>query len=405
MFSKVSGGAALFLQGSSMPCVARSSAFVARRVLLPSGPLPVTSSRSGAASALSRSLAGPPPASFIHRDWPSARDGWYGTAPHATAGGIARQASLDAPASPAEIDFARQAHAQRTGEGVDPGLATATIQVSMNMALERSREEALKGDGPGVVEGLRGLAIGAGDAVAEQAPERAALPVCMAMEGVTFFVALPDPLRLRDYNAELERFREGHTRGIRTLGLDLKPLRPPQHFIEGAQAVSRQLTAVPGSGFEKLPKDTRFKALISRGVFDYLDRHEIDASVRDAGRLLQPGGGLVFDFSHAAGRPVPAEAGVQRNRLCFQDIEDAVHGAGLGLRSLYVTFRFADDPGQKVIPTRRVVADATGRIDLRKADAAAWSGWNEIFFRHDKHGRPVHIDVSGVFVKDGPPEK
>lgn len=45
--------------------------------------------------------------------------------------------------------------------------------------------------------------------------------------------------------------------------------------------------------------------------------------------------------------------------------------------------------------------DADGRISLCNADAAAWSGWDEICQWKDLWGLPVNGKVSGLFLKEG----
>lgn len=111
---------------------------------------------------------------------------------------------------------------------------------------------------------------------------------------------------------------------------------------------------------------------------------------------------MVFEFAHAAGQPAPDTAGIQLNKISFRQIEDAIRESGLQLHDLYVTFRWADNPQQQAIPTRRVAANEQGGLCLRRADAAAWSGWDEIFRQPQLHGRPVRIDASGLLLK---PEK
>lgn len=358
--------------------------------------------RPGATSTLSRQLWSGAPSPDHSREWPADRDAWDGQVAITPAGLEARQASLVRPASPQEIRVARDDHACRTGAGVAPGLSALTTRIGMMLTAGSSTEELLERFGPGVAAGLRELEVGPGDAVAEHVPNLPALSVRLAMEGVKAFITVPYPARLREVHDELDRYREGKGFGVRTIGSDFKPLRSDAYLEELARKAAGNLVALPGSGFGELPKDVRFKALISRSAFDYLDFHAVDASVRDAGGKLQPGGGLVFEFSHSAGRPVPASAGVRLNRIGFRDLEDAVEEAGLRLRHLHVTFRRTDDPGREVIPARRVLQDADGRISLRKADAAAWSGWDEICERIDLRDLPVNVEVSGLFLKDRP---
>lgn len=335
------------------------------------------------------------------RDWPGGPHEWDGGESLRREGWTARHAAMQAPASPAELTHAREAHASRTGEGDAPRVAQLTIQVGMVMGMERSHEQILHADGAGVGQGLRDLAIRPGDAVAEHDPRLPGLAARMALDGARAFLTLPRSLTLRDYQECLGLLREGQTFPVRAVGVDRKPVYPQAFYEESARIVARQLTVLPGTGFGALPQDVRFKALIARGAFDSLDPPAIRGAIEDAGRLLQPGGGLVFEFAHEAGRPVPAREGSRGASLGFREIAPAVERAGLGLRSLYVTFRLADDPGQPIIPTRRVLPDVDGRIDLSKADAAAMSGWNEMAAIDSLQGRPVRIDVSGLLVKEG----
>lgn len=399
MLSTMSGLATSALH---RPCPTPLSRLAAPAVarLAPSAPAqPLMAQRLAATSVISRHLSLRASAEPQVRDWPAAGEAADGAGGLGPSGKLAWQAALHARPSREEIHQAREIHARRTGQGIHPGLSALTTRVGMAMALESSRDDLVAGEGPGVAAGLRDLAIGPGDAIAEQDPLLPSLGVRLALDGARAFITVSHPARLREVTDELERYRQGRPLGLRTVGLDFKPLLSQAHFVDRARAVSRQLLVLPGPGFGILPLHLRFKALVARSAFDYLDRPRIQTAVRDAGRCLQPGGGLVFEFAHAAGRAVPASAGVALGQISFREIEDALRQADLCLRSLYVTYHLAGDPDRPVIPTRRVRSDADGRIPLQKADAAAWSGWDEIARHADLQGRPVRIQASGLFVK------
>lgn len=407
MFSKVAGHLACAFQTPPGASLAQPLAATAARRLAPANALWRTVAAGAqrhdtamAVRARSVSFMAAPPAR--QRDWPATSDVDDGIEEISTAGTLARRAAVDATPTRAAVHQVREAHAVMRGQGIDPSVSAAITSMCMTMGLERSLDELLATEAPGVAAGLRRLAIAPGDAVGEHDPADPGLAVRLALEGAHTFVALSYPTRYHEISRELDRYRGGTPTGMRQLANDLQPLRPQRHYEQASAEVGRHLRLVQGGGFGALPRESDYKALLSRGVFQYLDALGIDSAVRSAGRMLQPGGGLVFDFAHAAGQPAPAHAGVQLNKIQFSQIEDAVESAGLQLRCLYVTFRSADNPAHQVIPTRRVLTNKAGRIGLCRADAAAWSGWNEIYRQPRLHGQPVLIDVSGLLVK---PEK
>lgn len=378
-----------------------------RPVALTALRLPVARIQGGMASRIggahtfsARWMAGAPAGGRL-RPWPAPEDAWDGAQQISPDGARACRAALETRLSRQAIDEARRKHAYRTGSGIDPELSLRATRIGMAMGLERSLQRVTHDDGPGVAAGLHALAIGPGDSVLEHDPDLPSLAVRMALDGADVYLALSHPARLREVNAEMDRYRRGDAPSIRTLRPDMKPLWPDEHYTEGARTVARRLTVVPGPGVDAVPEDVRLKALITRGAFDCLALPAIDATVRGLGRRLAPGGGLVFEFAHAASRPVPAVPGGGLGRIRFRDIAQALRDAGLDLQCLYVSFRIAGDPQRAVLAARRVLPDADGRISLTKADAAAWSGWNEISGQHDMQGRPLRVNVSGLFVKQG----
>lgn len=403
MFSKVAGHLACAFQTPAGAALSQPVAVAARR-LAPASHLWRTvaagADRHDATLAVrSRSVSFMPSAPVRQRDWPTASDVDDGIEEITTAGTIARRAALDAAPTRAAVHQVREAHAVMSGQGIDPSVSAAITNMCMTMGLERSLDELLAQEAPGIAAGLRQLGIVPGDAVGEHDPKDPGLAVCLALDRVHTYLAQAYPSRYHEISRELGRYRDGTPTGMRQMGNDLHPLRPQQHYAQAASEAARHLRVVQGAGFDSLPKEVAYKALVSRGVFQYLDTQGIDRAVRSAGRLLQAGGGLVFDFAHAAGQPAPANAAVRLNPIEFRQIEDAIEDAGLQLRCLYVTFRSADNPAQQVIPTRRVVTNRAGRIGLCRADAAAWSGWNEICRHSRLNGKPVLVDVSGLLVK------
>ncbi len=339
------------------------------------------------------------------RDWPAAQDGWNGQWKMTPEGQAARQAMLQAGASQGEVRRVRLEHMWRTGQGWPQELCATTMRTSMAIGLECTLAQLMLGQGPGLEQGLRTLAICAGDAVAEHEYDSPSLGVRLALDGAKVFITHSQPLRVKAVSDELERFKDGKSFPLRTVTPDGAFCFPHDHHPRAAREVARHLVSLPGHGpgFIGLPEGLRFKALISRNAFDCMDFHAVDAAVREAGCRLQPGGGLAFEFSHSAGRPTPASAGVRLNRIGFRDIEDAAAQAGLGLRVLWITFRRADEPapGRDVIAARRVLPDPDGRIHPHKADAAAWSGWQAIAQQPGLKGLPLCIKASGLFLKEG----
>jgi len=409
MFSRVAHHARSVVPHGAVVPLPRATALAAAS-RLPHGSLSASSSsslvpRAAAGASVSRQLSSGALQAGTSRDWPAEGDAWDGQAAVTPAGLAARQAMLHLPASQAELQEAQNDHFCRTGIGVKPEQSELTTRIGMLMSIERPLRVLLEGFGPGVAQGLQALQLGPGDVVAEHAPNFPSLAVRLALDGVTAYLTVPWPHRLREVRDELARYSQGQPLAMRTLSKDLKPMRPNEYYPAAARRAASHLTALPGTGFESLPEGVKCKALISRRAFDYLDFHAADATVREAGRRLLPGGGLVFEFSHTAGRPVPASAGVRMNRVGFRDLEDAAQEAGLSLRHLHVAFLQPGTQGAEAIPARRVLQDADGRIDLRKADAAAWSGWDEICQRIDLRNMPVSVEVSGLFVKEGKAEK
>lgn len=299
--------------------------------------------------------------------------------------------------------MASLARAYPCADQMGSGLATLTTQACMHMGLATLREELLEREAPGVVEGLRQLAIAPGDLVIDQDPAQPSLAVRLALEGIRTVVTLSSEARLQDVSDELVRYQSGRTAGLRRLRLDLHPSAPEPDHADSARTVARHLRAVGGPDLSAVPREARYKAVLSRSAFDFMELRDIHRTLRDAGRLLQAGGGLVFEFSHAAGWSEPAEPdGSQQRCIDFSQIAQAVQRAGLDLRHLHVAFRFVDNPSRAVIPARRVRPDRSGVIDLRLADAAARSGWEEIARQSSVAGRPVRISASGLFVKQGP---
>ncbi len=348
--------------------------------------------RARSASFLPPGVAPPP------RDWPNLPQDAVQFTPEA------RAATLDAARASrgTAVRHEVRERAFRTGEGIEPGYAASVTAINMVFGLSRPAERLLAQDGPGVAAGLRTLAIAPGDRVAELDPDSPDLAVHLALQGSRAFLVLTHPARQREIGAELDRFAQGQTDPIRELSPDFKPLHPPEHYRDGARAVARHLSLVKGTGLGDLPYGTGFKALFARGVFEYLDTPAIEAALADAGRLLVPGGGLVFEFAHAAGTPSHPQSPKRLNRVSFRQLDAAARRAGLGLQCVNVRFRVPDRPQQALIPTRRVREDAKGWVHPDLADTAAWTGWNEIA-RLDKHTpQPVLVDVSGVYVKQAP---
>lgn len=410
MFNKIAGHAKSVFHSSSIARLSRPAAITAAQVA------PARSTRLSSAPGLTRagemaSSVRSRSASFLPmaptrtgatplRDWPAASDPGEDIEDITTAGTAARRAADQAPR---EVAAKRETEelAFRTGIGIDPDYSASVTGISMVFGLERSAGKLLENEGPGIAAGLRELDIQPGDAVAELNPTEPGLAVRLALDGARTYLALSFPNRHREISAELQRYADGKTYPLRTRVPDADPL-PAAHYHEGARKVASQLTAVKATSFRALPQDIPYKALITRGALEILDREAIEATFRDAARLLQPGGGLVFEFAHAAGTPSHPKARVKLNKIEFRQLDEAARRSGLALKCLNVRFRLAESPQVHVIPARRVPGDTEGVVDLRKADAAAWTGWNEIA-RLDGHpAQPVLVDVSGVFVKQAP---
>ncbi len=354
--------------------------------------------RSGA--WLSRAVSVVSRPSFCERDWPLPHDHWRSGPDTEAAGQSAHPAWREAPARASYIFQAGAAQEPSPGD-CDVAQTALTTRIAMVIGLERSKEDLLLAQGPGVAAGLRDLAVVPGDAVAEQQPATPGLAVRFALEGAQTYVVMAHPARLAEVKDELDRYRDGRCLGVRSMTLDFKRRWPESHYTEGARTVAEHLSVLRGLDFSALPDGIRFKALISRGVFEYMDLPRIAATLRSAGQVLHPGGGLVFEFPHAASQLLVTRGQVTLSRIGFHQIEGPLRDAGLRLRSLFVTFRDAHQSATCLIATRRVLPDADGAIDLHKADAAAWSGWDEIVQQRESQDRPVRIEVSGLFVKQG----
>lgn len=401
MFSRVAHQAKSMVQPAPVASLTRPVSLTAARLPASFHSSAAQTPRSGVTAAFSQQLLSGALGIAVSRRWPREQDGWDGQRLISPAGQHARQAALDKPLSDETVGALRQWHAHKTGHGVPPELTSRMVRIGMVKAIDRPTEWALIDHGQGLVVGLRDLAIGPGDVVAEQEYDFPMLGVRLAMDGAKVFLTHSNAERTRMVDEELARYREGRTYPILKKGPDGKLAPSTADHSQAARHVARQLVAATGSAFDALPKDVGFKALISRCAFDVMDPRAVDASVRQAGRLLQPGGGLVFEFAHPASRMVPAEGGLSLRTTGLREIEDAVNAAGLGLRRLFVNFRFVDENGTGLIIDRCVLPDEDGRINLHKADAAAWSGWDEVAGQIEWRGRPLHVFVSGLFLKDG----
>lgn len=401
MFSTIAGHVKSAFHGAPVARLAEPSALAVARVA-PGRHTLLTSSGAPRAwdiapSVRSRSASFGVPGRPQPRDWPTAGDVQRGTPEGIAAARAANRAPQDRAIS-REI----RERAFRTGEAIEPGYAATVTGMNMVFGLSRPTERLLSEDGPGVADGLRALAIAPGDAVAELDPDSPGLVVRLTLEGARTFLALSHPARHREVSAQLERFAQGTTDPVRELGPDFKPLHPPQYYADGARKVAQALTLVRGPGFGALPQGIPFKALIARGAFEYLDAQALEAALEEAGRILQPGGGLVFEFAHAAGTPSHPQARTKLNRTTFRKLDEPARRAGLALQCINVRFRPASHPQQQLIAARRVQGDAQGHVDPTLADWAAYTGWNEIARLKDHEAQPVLIDVSGVFVKRAP---
>ena len=410
MFNKIAVHAKSSFQSSSLGRLPQPVTIAAARMLplraglagppsLLAGGTPPPSVRSRSASFMPMPAFPGRPATPSPRDWPSAQDRPEEIEEITTAGAAARRACEQAPRTLAAKLETREL-AFRTGIGIEPGYSQDVTALSMLFGLERSVDTLLEHDGAGVAAGLQALALQPGDAVAELNPTEPGLAVRLALDGAQTYLALTFPNRLREISGELARFAEGKTCGVRTLVPGVEPL-PASHYREGARQVARRLVPVKAAGFDALPQDIPYKALIARGSLDLLDPAYAEGILRDAGRMLQPGGGLVFEFAHAAGTPADPKAKVKLGKLEFRQLDEWARRSGLALRCMNVRFRLAESPQAHVIAPRRVAEASDGIIDLRRADAAAWTGWNEIARLKGHVAQPVLVDVSGVFVKTG----
>lgn len=407
MFNKIAGHAKSAFQSVPVARQVQSAGLTAARVAPGQRSVQVACGAPRACevapSVRSRSISFlfPNPHAKPVRDWPAAGETGQEIEALTTAGTAARRAALEAPRQWA-AKREREELAFRSGVGIEPGYAAEVNGINMVKGLERSRDMLLKEESPGVAAGLRELAIAPGDAVGELDPLEPTLAVHLALEGARTGVVLSSPARHRELTLELKRFEKGKTHPVRImLPPDFKHMHPPEHYSNGARKVARQMSLVEGKGFGALPQDTRYKALIARGVFEYLDLRAIEAALDDAGRMLQPGGGLVFEFAHAAGTPSHPQAPVKLNRVAFRQLDEAARRNGLALKCINVQFRQAERPDGDLIPPRRVAGDARGEVAPDKADAAALTGWNEIARLQKHEAQPVMVDVSGVFIKQG----
>lgn len=408
MFNKIAGHAKSAFQSAPVARQIQSAALTAARVAPGQRSVLVASGAPRAwevaPSVRSRSISSliPNPHAKPLRDWPAAGETGQEVETLTPAGTAARRAALEAPRLGA-ARREREELAFRSGVGIEPGFAAEVNGINMVKGLERSRGMLLKEESPGVAAGLRELAIAPGDAVGELDPLEPTLAVHLALQGARTGVVLSSPVRYRELTLELNRFEKGKTHPVRImLPPDFKHMHPPEHYSDGARKVARQMSLVEGKGFGALPQDTGYKALIARGVFEYLDLRAVEAALDDAGRMLQPGGGLVFEFAHAAGTPSHPQAPVKLNRIAFRQLDEAARRNGLALTCINVQFRAAERPDGDLIPPRRVAGDARGEVAPDTADAAALTGWNEIARLQAHKAQPVMVDVSGVYIKQGP---
>lgn len=289
----------------------------------------------------------------------------------------------------------RDEQAQRA-IALQPHLRVALLASSMLAGLEHELHDILRSEAPGIVDGLRRLALKRGDAVAEFDPGDLALPVNLALTGCQVTLLHSDMITSARLWDEVQAYQRGAPRGLPRQRPDGAPWLERAQYQARAREAARGLTVFPACDWQQVQGRGEWRALLSRGRLAFRDDSEAQEEIKAAARLLAPGGGLLFRMSHAAGEEDPGNAGWTRRRIRMGELEDVARRQGLNLRCAHLTF---DSPGVEsgtLLAPRRVAPECNGWVDFHNVDAAAWEGWQALRQEAWVKEHPMTVEVSGM---------
>lgn len=283
---------------------------------------------------------------------------------------------------------------------LQPHLHTALLASSMLAGLEQPLSDIVAREAPGIVHGLRLLALKPGDAVAECDPGDLALPVHLAWSGCRVTLLHGDMLTGARLWDEVEAYARGTPRGMPRQRPDGEPWLSPGEYRERALEAASRLSVGQMRELPLLRGNGEWRALLSRGPMAFRISGEGVEDIRAASRLLAPGGGLLFRMPHAAGEREAGNAGWTRRQHQMGELEDVARRHGLNLRCAHITF---DSPGVQsgtLLAPRQVRPECQGWVDFHNVDAAAWDGWNELQRETRVREHPMTVEVSGMLERE-----